>query len=205
MLHKRIRGKIIKTINKYKVYIIIGCILLLFPVGIAFLHKYIICKFLDIKVGDLLGFYGVAMGIFSSYVTYSSKQYKKKLERENEMRPKILIEMQKLPESENVFDLTIHNQSKRNLSCLYLYDEYISQVIPKEKKLKIAYNANSEEMSDLNIDGNITIDSNILGKHGYPTYVQIMCNDEDGNLWSIDFESIAEGEKVYYLGTCSII
>ena len=42
------------------------------------------------------------------------------------------------------------------------------------------------------------MDSEILDKDGFPQYVQLLCDDIDGNSWNCCYYKVKDCDKVYY-------
>lgn len=72
-----------QNLRMHKNIICISTGLLIFPVVIGLLYKIPI-NFVDIEIGDLLSFYAVALGLFSTYLTYIHNEDKKSYKRQEE-------------------------------------------------------------------------------------------------------------------------
>ena len=55
-----------------------------------------------------------------------------------------------------------------------------------------------KEEQELQQYANIAIDSEILDRDGYPKYIQIACDDNEGNIWVCEFEKHKIGSETVY-------
>ncbi|MCR4615692.1 MAG: hypothetical protein K5756_06040 [Clostridiales bacterium] len=46
--------------------------------------------------------------------------------------------------------------------------------------------------------GIYTMDSEILDSDGFPKYVQLLCDDSDGNAWSCCYNKLHDCNNIYY-------
>ena len=101
--------------------------------------------------------------------------------------PKLSLKVDK---KDGLFNIKINKMSKDPLCHMYLYDEYISAELKME--LNVTYGQASNEKADVNIS------DDILEDDGYPKYIQILCEDIEGNCWDCEFDKVNDCGKIYY-------
>lgn len=181
-------------LKKHKTEIIFCIFLFLFPIII----KLICALPLGVEYGDLLGYYATTFGLLGSFCIYSQEKRKSQIEHQRELRPCLIVEITEQDKT-GVFSLSISNYSHNVLTNFYLYDVFLSSTMKKgENTYKVTYNKASEETNKLVPQFNITMDDNVIDTDGYPKYVQILCDDSDGNTWDCWYQKINDCEKIYY-------
>ena len=148
--------------------------------------------------GDLLAYYGTAFGIFGSFVTYRHETEKKAKERNRELKPIFLVDVKRDGLNPELFHIKLTNDTKSKVSYLYFYDEFVSPVIEKNYSFKVMYSQDEKNVETSNPDYNITVDDEILDSDNYPKYIQILCDDVDGNTWNCCYYKVKNGSKPYY-------
>lgn len=81
---------------------------------------------------------------------------------------------------------------------MHFYDEFISTIINDKYSFKTTFNKTIKETEGINPNYNITMDSEILDNDGFPKYVQLICDDSDGNSWNCCYYKVKDCNKVYY-------
>ncbi len=196
MKNKKVLKKFFKS-NKY--LIILFVILFLFPIVIGLFYALPLPQIVAVGSGDLLAYYGAFFGIVGSFVTYRIEIAKRKKERIKEIKPVFIVEVKRIYDEDiEVFSIDIINQSQKTITFLYLYDEFISPIINEKYSFKITYNKSIDDIKRINPDYNITMDSEIVDTDKFPKYIQLLCNDSDGNNWNCYYGKIKNGDKVYY-------
>lgn len=195
MKNKIVLKKFFKS-NKY--LIILFVLLFLFPIVIGLFYALPLPQIVAVGSGDLLAYYGAFSGIVGSFVTYRIEIAKRKKERIKEIKPVFIVEVKKINEDIGIFSIDIINRSQKTVAFLYLYDEFISPIINEKYSFKITYNKSIDDIKRINPDYNITMDSEIVDTDGFPKYIQLLCNDSDGNDWNCYYDKIENCDKVYY-------
>lgn len=131
--------------------------------------------------GDLLAYCGTAFGIIGSFLTYRYEINKNKKERLKEIKPTFIVEVTELDPSLKLFNINIINQTKHRISYLYIYDTFVSSTVLDRYSFKITYNKSVDETEEIKPDYNINADLNILDEDGFPKYIQLNCDDIEGN------------------------
>lgn len=183
--------KIIKSYT-FKIFVI----LFFFSLVVGFIYGLPIPQIIDIDSGSLLAYYGTAFGIFASFLTYRLQQKNAKEERFNELKPRILIKVDKCECTENMFAIQIDNIPKRKY--LYLYDEIVPENIEEKLKLCVLYCSIKEKQEEFKDEYDIAVDDQLIDSDGYPEYVQILFEDIHGNGWECCFDKIKDGSSIYY-------
>ena len=42
------------------------------------------------------------------------------------------------------------------------------------------------------------MDPDIIDRDGYPRYVQLICDDKEGNAWDCCYHKVKDCDKIYY-------
>ncbi len=188
MKNRRTRSKIKNFIGKHLFIVLLSLILLIpFVVGLIFAVpalRNLIC----IPSVDVLKFYGTALGVFTSFGIYTQERRKERIEKQKDLAPKLSLKVDK---KDGLFNIKINKMSDKPLCHMYLYDEYISAELKEE--LNVTYGQTSNKKADVNIS-----DDGILEDDGYPKYIQILCEDIDGNCWDCEFDKVNDCGKIYY-------
>lgn len=181
-------------LKKYKTEITFCIFLFLFPIIVE-----LICALpFGVEGGDLLGYYATTFGLLGSFYIYRQEKRKSQIEHQRELRPCLIVEITE-PDKNGVFSLSISNLSHNVLTNFYLYDTFLSSTMKEGKNTyEVTYNKTSEETNKLAPQFNITMDDDIIGTDGYPKYVQILCDDSDGNTWDCWYQKIDDCGKIYY-------
>lgn len=195
MKNKKIFRKYLKR-NKYFVGLFV--VLFIFPIIIGLIYAIPIPQFVAVDSGDLLAYYGTTFGIIGSFITYRHELNKSKKERISELKPAFIVEVKKVEKEEDIFNIEIINRSQQTVTFLYFYDKFISTIINDKYSFKTTFNKTIKETEGINPDYNITMDSEILDNDGFPKYVQLICDDSDGNSWNCYYYKVKDCNKVYY-------
>lgn len=189
---------LIKRLKRNKCLIGVFVVLFIFPIIIGMIYAIPIPQIVAVNSGDLLAYYGTTFGIIGSFITYRHELNKSKKERINELKPTFIVEVKKVNKEENIFDIEITNRSQLTVTFLHLYDEFISTIINNKYSFRTTFNKTVEETKDIDLDHNITMDPEILDNDGFPKYVQLLCDDSDGNSWNCCYYKVKDCNKVYY-------
>ena len=185
-------------LKKHKTEIIFCILLFLFPIIVGLVYALPFPQVIKVESGDLLGYYATTFGILGSFYTYRQEKRKSHIEHLRELRPCLIVEITE-PDKNGVFSLSINNHSHNVLTNFYLYDAFLSSTIKKGKNTyTVTYNKTSEEANALAPQFNIVMDDDIIDPDGYPRYVQILCDDSDGNTWDCWYQKIDDCGKIYY-------
>ncbi len=182
--------------NKGICSIIVG--VMMFPILVGCIYSLPLPQFVAVDSGDLLSYYGVVFGIVSSFVIYRLEINKKEKERETELKPVFVVDVTLLDEENGIFAVRIVNQTQKGLFYLNLYDEFVSSEVRKRYEFKVTYLKSVNELENIEIDYNITMDPDIIDTDGYPKYIQLICDDSYRNAWNCCYYKINEGDKTYY-------
>lgn len=196
MRKRRVRNYRVKCFFKKNRLLLFSIIaIILFPLIIGAVYALPLPQIVAVDCGDLLSFYGTALGIFSSFVIYRQEKIKERKENLKILRPKLTVEVEKNGEQ---FLLKVQNYSDGPLMCVYLYDVYVGLVLEKKSEFSVCYCQNTYASIKLNASYNITMDHEIMDSDGYPKYVQICCDDHEGNMWNCCFDKRSDGQKIFY-------
>lgn len=176
--------------------------LLLFPfLVIAICGMPCLQKF-SLNSGELLTYYGVVFGIFASYYKYSEDRKKAEREKRVQQTPAFSVALERLPENDRLFHISIALIKNVIIRDIYLYDEFLYASLSKDQYIQktIGFSLTKEEKQEIQtpFDLNITMDNEILDVDGYPKYVQIVCDDLEGNSWVCDFSKVVSSNQVLY-------
>lgn len=204
-MEQRIK-KIPVFFRRHKMIIGIIIAIILFPVCIGLIYNIPCRQIVSVEAGDLLAFYGTGFGIFFSFLTYREEKKKERLSRTDELRPKLLIEVEQETTYSRLFNIKIKKLSNNPLQHIYLYTEYVLTELDKENNLKILYCQTIEESKKYEKYADKCIFEDILDNDGYPQYIHIMCDDIEGNCWDCCYNKINDCGSIYYhLGDIGIL
>lgn len=195
MKNRKVIRKFFKR-NKGLVWILV--VLFFFPIIIGLIYALPLPQVVAVESGDLLAYYGTAFGILGSFVTYRYEVNKSKKERIRELKPAFVVEVKRTDTEHNEFNIEIINRSQQTLSFLHLYDEFISTIVEEHYSFKITYNKSILETEEIKPDYNITMDPDIIDTDGFPEYVQLLCDDCEGNAWNCCYYKVKDCDNVYY-------
>lgn len=187
-----------KYLNKNKRFVGLLVALLLFPIIIGLIYAIPIPQIVAVDSGDLLAYFGTAFGIIGSFMTYRHELRKSKKERIEELKPTFVVKVEKVNKEVNLFDIEIINRSQQSVAFFYFYDEFISTIIKDKYSFKTTFNKTIEEIDGIDLDYNITVDPEILDNDGFPKYVQLICDDSDGNSWNCCYFKVKDCDNIYY-------
>lgn len=192
---------------------------ILFPIITSFFYDATQPHLLSISLGDLLAFYGVAFSVLGSFYIYlrdieekeenrkneqekEQKQKEEQKERQREKRKREIMHglgVEVVPSSENekLFYIKLAKEKDLKLHYVYLYDEFFATNLRESYSIPVTFDLFLEE-KEAKAQYNITMDNDILDTDGYPKYVQIVCEDVDGNVWVCDFDKNNNSGKMYY-------
>ena len=170
----------------------------LFPIIIGAIYAMPLPQFVDVESGDLLAYYATTFGIIGSFITYQHKVRKSKKEKIKELKPTFVVEVDRVDEELDVFRVNIINLSQQSVTFLHFYDEFIATIVNDKYSLKTTFNKSIEEIESIDLDYNITMDSEIIDTDGFPKYIQLLCNDSEGNFWNCCYYKVRDCNKVYY-------
>ncbi len=173
-------------------------VMLIFPIIVGLFYALPLPRIIDIDSGDLLAYYGTVFGIMGSFFLYRSERKKEQMERQHEVKPIFTVQVKTSEEFTDAFEIQIRKKSEKNFSYFYLYDEFVSEVVQNETLLRVSYNLTSQEVEKRGIDYNITVEDGILDEDGYPKYIQLLCDDVDGNCWNCCFHKVKDLGNIYY-------
>ena len=189
-LYKKVRTIFLKL----KYVLSIALIIILFPL-IVDLFYHIPIDFFYIEEDTIINFYGVALGIFSSFITYYFEKKKEKENRNQEIKPHIALNLDK---RENVFVITLHNIGSSIIKDVWIYDVYIDSWLNKSKEYEFSFSKekNKENIFYVNLKD---YDKNLIDEDGFPKYICISCCDTDERMWLCEYIKIKNNEQMLYM------
>ena len=146
---------------------------------------------------DVLSYYGVALGIFSSFVLYQIQQKKEEQQRKYDIRPKVVLSIEILDSEKEAYILTITNVGKRELSEIHFCGDFLCATLISKHYTSLNLECKQNE-------GQYNFENNqkrffISGDNGnVPKYLSVQCTDEDGNNWAIDYKRFGVGKNASY-------
>ena len=186
--------KYLFKLYKSKLTIILCVVLLLFPLVVD-LFYHISCKFFYLEESDLLAFYGVAGGLFFSFLTYRKEKHKEKESHNGKIKPCFFVDL-KLVEDEGCFELEIIKQKNVFIGDVFIYDKLLDNFLKSGKKYKIDFYPDNEKRDILNVS---SYDKDLIDKDGYPKYILISCCDSDNRMWQGEYIKLSNGQKNMYV------
>ncbi len=171
--------------------------MIVFPLIVGVLYALPVPRIIALDSGDLLAYYGTAFGIIGSFFVYRDEVKKKEKERTKELKPVFTVEVSLIDKSLGLFKIDIGNYSDQPVSFLSFYDEFVETMAQKKYSFQVTYNKTIEE-ENIKPRFNITMDPDIIDSDGYPKYVQLLCDDKDGNAWNCCYYKVKDCDRAYY-------
>ena len=191
------KNKFIRWLKRHKRCLIICSLIFFFPLFVGNVYTWKLPQWVAVESGDLLSYYATVFGILGSFIIYRNERKDKETERKKELRPSFVVELKKSKDYTDVFNLIITKQTESVFSQLYLYDVFVSNKINHKNEYKVSYNKSVEFEKEFSLDCNANYDD-ILDDDGYPKFIQICCDDMDGNSWDCYYFKINDCGKIYY-------
>lgn len=190
-----------RTKNYFKVLIAI----IVFPLFVGWIYTWPFSQIIDVDCGDLLSFYGTAAGILSSVWIYLDEKARQKKEKESLRRPNLYVTLDK-DISKDKFTLTIHNLSDCPVRNTYLYEKYLFDILSGNGKMSKnieIIDSRNKTSSDRSADVIIDIKSDVfndfeMDNKGYPKFIDLYCEDSDGEFWLCVYKHMSEKENSFY-------
>lgn len=176
----------------------IAIVLLVFPIIVGLIYALPLPQVIAVSSEDMLSFYGTAFGIFGSFILYRLEKKNEEKKRNKELKPIFSVEVELSDKEKGLFKININNLTQNKLTYLYLYDEFVSPQVEKHYSFQITFNKSKSEAKQLNPNFNITMDSDIIDKDGLPKYVQLLCDDIDGNMWNYCLVKVNNFGTIFY-------
>lgn len=146
--------------------------------------------------GDLLAYFGVLFGICISFFIYQDGKIREEKRRRYDLRPQFVIDFSSIGDTQGVFTLTIINCGSSPLKTVCLNGDASISYIPSKDYFNIDCRFDAKGLYDFgNRNPTVYIPPD---DEGYPSYIQICCTDNEGNIWAFDFGKMKEFEKVQY-------
>lgn len=192
--------KIKAVIKNYKITIMFIVIMLLIPIIVGVIYAIPIPQVLMVESGDVLSYYATSLGIIGSFITYREEKKKEKKERNRDIRPKLVLEVEQNKEKENIFKVDIRNIGKTSIQSVSVFDREICSCLEEGKtktiNVKFTDGYKSDEDDSISINYNV---QDIELNNGIPNCFLILCNDVDNQLWGLYYDKLPnEANKLYY-------
>lgn len=154
--------------------------------------------FAKLVSGDTLSYYGVAFGIFSSFIVLLIQKKKDEEQRLREVRPKIVLKVEIVSGQDKAYIFSIKNIGLNTLkNVCFDGDDFVECLLPNESQ-SLNLDCNEDDIVWYEFDNdypNFYRDSN--GK-GIPLYLTIQCTDNDDKMWCIEFKGYSSSRGVSY-------
>ena len=200
------KQKFKKTVKKYKVTILVASVPFIFPLVVGAVYALPLPQIIMVEAGDLLSFYGVAFGIMGSYITYANNKKKEEASKNEKLKPKLRVELEMDDVGEEIFKLTVYNDTRNILHTIFLYDCFAKMNLNHKEVFYVAFKGAREEYHKNQRLFNIDMGEGYLEEDGYPKFVQICCDDEEKRMWDCTFDLRGrKNERFYYPRNFEII
>lgn len=201
VVKRRIKAKIFWRTWRY--FIVAVITISAIPLIIGLIDK---CQFPDlisIPPGEVLAYFGSAIGLFSVSFTISVKIEKKSTNNEVRKLPVMSVKVSK--SNGNAFNIECVNLSRFNLENIYLFDkEVVKSLEPAQSftyKVFLNYYQTIDEENSMSYN-----DEPDILVNGSPAYIQICCdNGADNNFWSFIYRQNKKDDHYYILSESTLI
>ncbi len=194
------RKRLRRFVRRYRNIALIGILLFIFPLVVGFVYFLPIPQYIAVESGDLLSYYGTAFGLFASYITYRLEKKEREREADRRNSPRLIVDIERYGTIEDcgLFYLRIQNKSEGTLTHFGVYHEHLCNAIETEKLFRIAVTSGSSDKNLADVDVVCWVDSAEIEKNGYPKYIQILCEGNNGDSWICDFLKDGNPNSVHY-------
>lgn len=124
---KRCFNKIKLRYRKNRRTIFTAISLIIFPIIVGLIYKIPI-HFIDVEIGEILSFYAVALGLFSSYLTYVEDKRQKEEAKQSALRPKIELSLE-LDNDEICMNIQLQNRTNNDYTIQYIGHDYFEETM----------------------------------------------------------------------------
>lgn len=190
------KAKVKRHIKNKKVCMF--AIFFVFPIIVGLIYCIPVPQIIYIDSGDLLMYYATVFGIAGSFTIYRWEVNLKEKEKIRNLKPSFVVEVNLYDENKKIFNISITNCSKQRISFLYFYDEFVSEIIQEKYIFRVVYNKTKEKFKAIDAKYNIELEPDFLDKDGYPEYIQLLCDDKEGNTWDCSYYKVKDCNRIYY-------
>lgn len=187
-----------RYIKRFKTEIIVALVLLIFPLIVGAFYALPIPQYILVDAGDLLSFYGVAFGLFGTYVSYAESRKKERRTRNAELKPNLRVDLRLVDIDDKIYRLIVYNNTTQPLYSVFLYDCFVGETLSAKEEIFVTYEgARVKEYNGKKLF-NVDLGDEGLDREGYPTYIQICCDDAKKRMWDCTFDARGKGEDRFY-------
>lgn len=176
--------------KKHRIKICILAIILITPIIVGLVYNIPIWNSFPLSAGEVLTFYGVALGIFVSVVFYLNDQKKENLRRTRAIRPAvgvICIPMQ------NSFSVEVIIRNNNNIfQDLSFFDVNVHQGFINQK-VRFQVSLKEDKTRGCNYVFSDLIADSIDSADNLPHYMCFFFSDQYGNTWDCEFDKEKDG------------
>ena len=169
--------------DKHTIRILIIFVCIIFPFFPLALN-YFFPDFFEGYTGSLLSYYGVFGGLIVSIWTYQDGKEREEKRRRNNLKPRFAIEVSKIENAEGLYTLSVINCGNFPLREVTLNGDAVLKCVEKKGSFNIDCRYDQEEPYHFG-NNNKTVHIEPDDK-GFPSLIEICCNDEEGNIWAFD-------------------
>ena len=146
---------------------------------------------------DTLSFYGVALGIFSSFFLYIIQRKYEEEKRKYEIQPKVVLSIEAIDTEYGAYIVKITNIGSYDLSEIHFCGDFLCPILRSKQDIALNLDCQQgEEWFDFENDYMLLY---ISGDNGSaPKYLSVQCTDADRNIWSVDYKRYGRGNSTCY-------
>ena len=146
---------------------------------------------------DTLSYYGVALGIFSSFLLYFWQRKNEEERRKYEIRPKVVLSIEVLDYEEQAYIIKITNVGNRDLTDIHFCGDAVCALLTSKQQVKINLDCKYSD-NYYNFENELQCFYMSGDKGTSPRHLSIQCTDEDGCIWSIDYNRYGYNKNIEY-------
>lgn len=182
--------------DKKTIRILIIFVGILFPFLLLSLN-YFFPDFYGGYTGNLLSYYGVFGGLIISVWTYQDGKEREEKKRRNNLKPQFAIKVSEFENTAGLYTLSVFNFCNKPLRSVSLNGDAHIVCIEKEGSFNIDCRCDQEETYNFNNkNSTVYIEPD---DEGLPSFVEICCDDEEGNTWAFDYKKVHYNKEYSYL------
>ncbi len=172
-------------------------VLFLFPLLLNIIFLLIPTSFFRIEEGEMLSFYGVAAGIFSSYITYRNAVRKEKEEKNSRLRPFIGLTAKKV--LDDIVEIELTRYGDAVVRDVFLYDIPLTDILENKLRRRVSFRDDKKDGETLHMSL-CGYDEDLIDQgDGLPKYITVSCCDRENRLWVLEYRKQTDGNGSIYM------
>ena len=162
--------------------------------GLALHNDY----FDSVVSGDTISYYGVALGIFSSFLIFQLQRKKEEENRLRELRPKIVIKVEIIDCNSKAYCLILKNIGSHTLKDVHFDGDFLTSDLLSGKCECLNLDCNGESDEWYEFDNEYEKYYRDGDNRGIPKFLTLQCTDSDDKIWCIEYRGYCSYKGISY-------